>query len=179
MNTIITGLGLALLGACIGIGGHAAGVAWGKTRRCPTAWTIRILCGLVVYGVVGLMTTRGFATLAEAQSFPRDSQTVITGRQARTQAQSLDEEQLREIATLMGHMYEQRVTNSQTLGRLNGHDDRLKAIEAIKPDTVALRLDGLESTMKLGIGLLVTIFGAMVVQLLVSWMKRPKGSEGA
>lgn len=178
MNTIITGLGYALLGACVGIGGHAAGIAWGKTRRCPTAWTIRILCGLVVYGVVGLMTARGFSTLAEAQSFPRDSQTVITGRQART-SPPVDEEQLREINRLLDHMHDQNVINSQTLGRLNGHDDRLRAIEAIKPDTVALRLDGLESSMTKVIALLVTIFCALALNFWSVWMKRPKGSEGS
>lgn len=177
--TIITGLGLVLLGACVGIGGRAAGVAWGSRRQCLTAWAIRGLCGLLIYWLAGYWTARGFASLASAQTFPRDSQTIITGRQALVPSPSLDDYRQREITKLLDHMYDQDVLNSQIAGRLNGHDDRLKSIESIKPDTVALRLDGLESSMKSVIALLVTIFCALALNLWSSWTKRPKGSEGS
>lgn len=175
MNTIITGLGLVLLGACVGVGTRSAGIAWGRTHRCVTAWVIRGVAGFLLYGLSGHLTVMGFVKTTAAQSFSRDAQFS-----ARTPRSAADENaQQQQIEDLSIHMHSQEVINAQQAAAMGGLEQRLQRVESIKPDTVALRLDGLESTMKLGIGLLVTIFGAMVLNLWSSWTKRPKGSEGS
>lgn len=176
MNTIITGLGLALLGACIGIGGHAAGVAWGKTRRCPTAWTIRILCGLVVYGVVGLFTVRGF-TGAAAQTFSQDSQLVATtgGRGAG----SLWQQQMTELVSFMRA---QELLEARRVGDREDVLRRISNLELIHPDALALQIKNIEDkltkqeatserTNQLLFGLLLAFLGTMFSSWLASRKK--------
>jgi len=105
-----------------------------------------------------------------AQTFPRDSQITATRR-----PQPASDDTLRQdIAELLASMRGQQVTNALTARAIEDLTGRVGRIEAIKPDVVVLRVESLEGSSTRTNALLTAIFLALMVQVVSSWVKRPR-----